>query len=142
MKGHKENERRHRKTGGVNEAEMDLKVKPSARVNAPKVDDAAEERACGGPVKGRHKRKSGGALHKANTGEGFGPQDEPTKRARGGGVKGKHVGDVEGEGAKHHAGRKPRARGGKAASDTHPFTSAAHGQQPKGRKLDMEMDGV
>ena len=35
---------------------------------------------------------------------------------------------------------KPRKAGGKVGSDSHPFTSAYHGEAPKGRKLDMEMD--
>lgn len=142
MKGH----RKHRNTGGVNEAEMDLRDKPEARTNAAHIDHEAEERKHGGHVK-RHKRKHGGMIHK----EGFGPESEPTsgraKRKRGGHVLHhhmghvKHVGDVHGEHAKHHAGRKPRKSGGRAYSDSNPFTSAAHGKAPKGRTLDMEMDG-
>ena len=53
----------------------------------------------------------------------------------------KRGGKVEGEHAHHHAGRKPRKSGGRAYSDSNPFTSAAHGKAPKGRTLDMEMDG-
>jgi hypothetical protein len=52
--------RKHRGTGGVNEAESDLKDKPEARTNAGKIDKEAEERKHGG----RAKRKHGGmAVH-------------------------------------------------------------------------------
>lgn len=99
--------RKHRNTGGLNEAEMDLKDKPTKRVNAPSIEDAAEERKCGG----RAKRKRGG-----------------------------HVVDMpKGEEARSHAGRKPRKSGG--SCDSSPFSSARKGETPKGRKLDMEMDG-
>ena len=55
MKGHKEN-RKHRETGGANEAEEDLKDKPEHRTDAKKIDEEAEERKAGG----RAKRKRGG----------------------------------------------------------------------------------
>jgi hypothetical protein len=55
------------------------------------------------------------------------------KRKRGGHVK------VEGEAAKMHAGRKPRASGG--ASNKTPFTSARKGTAPAGAKLQMESEG-
>lgn len=94
--------RKHRETGGANEAEEDLKDKPEARTNAKKVDEEAEERKAGG----RAKRKHGGKL----------------------------VGKVEGE--KHsHAGRKPRKSGGRAGSDSNPFTSARSGKDAPGRSL-------
>jgi hypothetical protein len=48
--------RKHRGTGGVNEAESDLKDKPEARTNAKNIDKEAEERKHGG----RAKRKHGG----------------------------------------------------------------------------------
>jgi hypothetical protein len=77
MKGHKSHHhgRKHRNTGGVNEAEMDLKTKPEARTNAKHIDAEAEERKHGGRAKkhagkvhgehakhhaGRKPRKSGG----------------------------------------------------------------------------------
>ncbi len=135
----KEHHRKHRETGGVNEAEMDLKTKPEPRTNAKEVDEEAEERKHGGHVK----RKSGGkALHGTQKGEGFGFQEEGTKKRRHGGMAkmGKSVGAVHGDGAKHHAGRKPRKAGGKVGSDSHPFTSAFHGTPPKGRKVDLGMD--
>jgi len=185
MKHHEHHGRHHRATGGVNEAEMDLRDAPEPRTNAKEIDKEAEERKHGGHVKHkRHARKTGGgvmhahghahhgihgkhhegfgaehhtttkrtarkrggkALHGSQEGEGFGPQDEGTKmrRRHGGHVKhhmAKHVGHVHGEHAKHHAGRKPRKSGGKVGSDSPPFTSAFHGEAPKGRKLDMEMD--
>ena len=75
MKGHKGSMRKTRNTGGVNEAEMDLKTKPESRTNAKKIDAEAEERKHGGRTKknvgmvhgdkagshaGRKPRKSGG----------------------------------------------------------------------------------
>lgn len=60
---------------------------------------------------------------------------EAEKRKRGG----KTVGHVHGLAAKHHAGRKARKSGG-ACDSGNPFSSARHGTQPKGRKLEMEME--
>lgn len=54
MKGH----RKHRETGGANEAEEDLKDKPEARTNAKKIDEEAEEMKKGG----RAKRARGGKM--------------------------------------------------------------------------------
>src|ERR1700749_2027753 len=50
--------RKHKATGGANEADEDLKDKPEARTNAKKIDDEAEERKSGG----RAKRKHGGKM--------------------------------------------------------------------------------
>jgi len=61
----------------------------------------------------------------------------PRQYKRGGKVVGKH----EGEHAKHHAGRKPRKSGGRASSDTSPFTSARHGEAAKGRHVEPETMG-
>jgi len=55
MKGHM---RKHRETGGANEAEEDLKDKPEARTNAKKIDDEAEEMKKGG----RAKKARGGKM--------------------------------------------------------------------------------
>ncbi len=118
--------RKHRATGGVNEAKEDLMDKPERRVNS-KINDEAEERKRGGKV-GKH--------------EGMGPEHEatcshggmPKRRKRGG----RMVGEVHGEMAKHHAGRKPRKSGGSA--DSMPFSSARKGEVPKGRSVDMEME--
>lgn len=67
--------RKSRATGGKAEFEEDLKSKPNRRDNAPKIENAAEERKRGGKVKkdcgdveggksmpnfGRKPRKSGG----------------------------------------------------------------------------------
>ena len=90
---------------GVKEYDQDFSSKPERRVNAPKIEGAAEERKRGGRTK-------------------------------------KHVGDVGGEAAKMRADRKPRKSGGRAYSDSNPFTSASKGTPPKGRKLSMEMDGT
>jgi hypothetical protein len=76
--------RKHRGTGGVNEAEEDVKTKPEARTNASKIDSEAEEMKKGGRAKkarggeakvhgekamhhaGRKPRKSGGRTSDAN----------------------------------------------------------------------------
>lgn len=149
MKGHKMHHagRKHRNTGGANEAEMDLRDNPEERNNAKEIFHDAEERKHGGHVK-RTKRKHGGHVMKH---EGMGPEHEATggraKRKRGGHVVHhhtghvKHVGSVHGEHGAHHAGRKPRKSGGRATSDNNPFTSAAKGTAAKGRKLELEMDG-
>lgn len=55
MKGHM---RKHRETGGANEAEDDVKDKPEARDNAKKIEGEAEEMKKGG----RAKRKHGGKM--------------------------------------------------------------------------------
>jgi hypothetical protein len=95
--------RKHRETGGANEAEEDLKDKPEARTDAKKIDSEAEEMKKGGRA----------------------------KKARGG----KMVGKVEGEKSPMHAGRKPRKSGGRAGSDSNPFTSARKGKDAPGRDL-------
>jgi len=91
MKGHKG--RHHKATGGVNEAEQDLKSKPEERNNAKKEFHEAEERKHGG----RAKRKHGGHV--------------------------KHEMKVEGHHGKHHAGRKPRKHGGKTSGNIFAFTA-------------------
>lgn len=53
MKGHM---RKHRETGGANEAEADEKDRPEPRTDAKKIDAEAEEMKKGG----RAKRKHGG----------------------------------------------------------------------------------
>ena len=107
------------------------------------------------PTHHRRKRRAGGGVDskpydaevkgkKKQDGEGFSHQNERTKRKHGGHAKhheAHHVGHVSGEHAKHHAGRKPRATGGQAAAERNPFSTASKGHAPKGRKLDMEMDG-
>lgn len=50
--------RKHRETGGANEAEEDVKDKPEARTDAKKIDAEAEEMKKGG----RAKRKQGGKM--------------------------------------------------------------------------------
>jgi len=95
--------RMKRATGGVNEAEEDVKDKPEPRTDAKKIDSEAEEMKKGG----RAKRAHGGKL----------------------------VGKVEGEKGAMHAGRKPRKSGGRAGSDSNPFTSARKGKDAPGRSL-------
>lgn len=100
-------ERKHRETGGVNEAEEDVKDRPEARTNAKKIDDEAEEKKRGG----RAKRKRGGRM----------PEHA------------KHV-EMHGEHEKARADRKPRKDGGRTGADAHPFSSARKGTTPPGRK--------
>ena len=74
--------RKHRNTGGVNEAAEDVRKNPERRNIAPKIFNEAEKRKHGGHVKHHHM----GTV--------------------------KHVGSIHGEHAKHHAGRKARKSGG------------------------------
>lgn len=148
MKGRKEHEghRKHRETGGVNEAEMDVKDHPEARTNAKKIDAEAEERKHGGKAEheGKHHGKEhhhpackchkcmGGRAERAHGGHVHHEKMEHMKHA-------KHVGPVHGEHMKHHAGHKPRKSGGRTGSDSNPFSSARHGHTPAGRKeMDLE----
>lgn len=137
MKGHKEHHHReHRSTGGVNEAEMDLREKPEARTNAKKIDDAAEERKRGGRTE--HK-KHGGEVHhhtcKCHKCEG----GKVMRKKRGGEVHHEEH-RVEGEHARRRADHKPRKSGGRANATENPFSSARHGTPAKGRNVEMEMD--
>lgn len=96
---------------GDDDAEKDLKSKPERRVNAPKIEGAAEEKEA--KKGGRIKRKHGGMM--------------------------KEVGRAEGGEAMHHAGRKRRASGG--GCEANPFTSALKGTNPSGRKTERETKG-
>ena len=108
--------RKHRETGGKNEAEEDLKTRPEPRTNAKEIDREAEDEG-EGEEKGELRR--GGRA----------------KRKRGGKTEHK----VEGEHASHHAGRKPRKSGGSV--EFNPFTAARHGTAAKGRKVQPQGDG-
>lgn len=97
----------------------------------------------------------GGRKHKATGGENTPEEDlkektpdrsapnniqkEADEMKKGGRAKRKHggkmVGKVEGEKPAMHAGRKPRKSGGRAGSDSNPFTSARKGQDAPGREL-------
>jgi hypothetical protein len=107
MKGRKKHKADGGPTGGADEAEEDIKTKNEARTNAKTIDSEAEEKKRGGRAK---KKRGGGA--------------------------GKTVGVVEGPEPPAHAGRKPRKGGGRATSgsESHPFTSANKGTDPKGHK--------
>ena len=122
MKGHKSHHhRKHHAAGGaehgVDEAAMDLRMKPEARTSAKKIDAEAEAKKRGG----RTARKHGGHVH-----------HEHGKHL----AHAKHVGHVHGEHHAAHAGRKPRKSGGRAGSDMSPFSSALKGTPAKGRKLE------
>lgn len=117
MKGHKaHHSRKHRSTGGVNEAEEDLKHNPEERNNAKNIFHEAEEKKHGGRAKRKH---SGNVSHHHH-----------------GMVK--HVGHVAGHASKHHAGRKARKSGGSCESN--PFSSARKGTAAKGRKEETEFE--
>lgn len=125
MKGRKEHEhgemeRKHRSTGGRDDAEADVADKPEARTNARNIDSEAEERKKGG----RAKRRRGGHVHHENM--------DHMKHA-------KHLGPVHGAASVKRSDRKPRASGGKTGSDSHPFSSARKGETPPSRKeMDLE----
>lgn len=55
--------RKHRGTGGVNEAEEDEKDKPEPRTNAKEIDKEAEEMKKGGRAKRAHGGKLVGKVH-------------------------------------------------------------------------------
>lgn len=61
--------------------------------------------------------------------------DEAEERKAGGRTK-KMVGDVKGAACKPNAGRKPRKNGGRAGSDSNPFSSARNGTNPVGHKAE------
>lgn len=145
MKGHKEDHHRaHKNTGGANEPEEDLKVKNQRYTYQSKVNDEAEERKRGGKVGMKHgdehhhhsckcHKCSGGRVERKAGGHVHHEKPEHLKHA-------KHVGHVEGAMAKHHAGRMPRKSGGRTGSDEHPYSSARKGENPPGRKTDMELE--
>lgn len=54
--------RKGRGTGGVNEAEEDVKDKPEPRTNAKNIDEEAEEMKKGGRAKRKHGGKSVGKV--------------------------------------------------------------------------------
>jgi hypothetical protein len=99
--------RKHKETGGANEAEEDLKDKPEARTDAKEIDHEAEEMKKGG----RAKRKRGGRSER------------------------KEGGKIEGEKGAMHAGRKPRKSGGRTGADADPWTTARKGKDAPGRSL-------
>jgi hypothetical protein len=103
--------RKHKNTGGVNEAEEDVKTKAENRSYTGDPKDPS-------PVKEAEELKKGGRAKRK-----FGGKSEMK---------------VEGGEAEKHAGRKPRASGGR--SDMNPFTSAHKGTNPKGRSEMMESE--
>jgi len=95
--------RKHKGTGGANEAEDDLKDTPAERTPTAKPEKEAEEKKRGGRA----------------------------KKARGGGTAQKE-GVISGPQPPAHAGRKPRKAGGRTGSESNPFTGANKGTPPKG----------
>ncbi len=125
--------RKHKETGGANEAEEDVKDAPEKRNNAKKEFGEAEEKKHGG----RAKKKRGGGLH--------GHHAKGGKMSDGSAMKvddvKREVGVIKGSEPPANAGKKARATGGRAAfasggsSDKSPFTSARGGKDAPGRKL-------
>lgn len=87
--------------------------KPQRYNNAPKIQDAAEEKKRGG----RAHRKHGGGVTHHESGKHMGHA--------------KHLGPVSGK-VKHHAGRSVRKSGGRAGSNFSPLSSAHGGSSPRG----------
>lgn len=110
MKGHA---RKHRETGGVNEAEEDLERKTPSRTNNKEIAEEAEEKS----EKGEEKFKRGGRTKK-------------------------NVGGIAGGASRPSAARRPRKSGGRAqaVAETNPFSTARHGKAPKGREVQLEME--
>jgi hypothetical protein len=130
--------RKHKETGGANEAEEDVKLKPANRsyTGTSESDSGkeAEEKKKGGRVK----KKRGGGLHehhaksKSSMSDGSSMKVEHAK---------KEVGVVSGPEPPAHAGKKARKAGGRAAfasggaSNEQPFSSARKGKDAPNRKL-------
>ena len=129
---------------GRDEAEMDLTDKMERRNRAPKIEGEADRKVDGSDELkrgGRAKRKHGGHVH----GKHVPLHMEHHKHELGHRHKRRHGGKteehkVEGEHHKMHAGRKPRASGGR--SDVSPFTSALHGTPAKGRPKEQKERGT
>ena len=112
MKGHKEHHHSHK----AHEHKEHRKHKATGGVNEAEEDEKEnpEEYNHSRVEKEAEERKAGGRA----------------KRKRGGNVK--HIGEAEGERAKHRADRKPRKTGGRAGgSNSNPFSSAEHGEPAK-----------
>ena len=91
--------------------------KPQRYNQAPKIQDAAEEKKRGG----RAKRKRGGGVTHHETGKPMGHA--------------KHIGPVQGSMSKN-AGRSVRASGGRTGSNFSPMSSAHAGSSPRGHKVE------
>ena len=149
---HKEHHRKHRATGGVNEAAEDMREKSeNYTAGAKRVEGEAKERKHGGGVGhgkkhgdehhhpsckchkchgGRAERKRGGGVHEGHKHHEAG---EHMKHA-------KHIGHVHGERNVAHLGRHARKSGGRTGSDSHPFSSARAGTNPPGHKTENVED--
>jgi hypothetical protein len=125
--------RKHRAEGGVNEPGEDLDTRPEMRVNAGKIDKEANEKKRGG----RAKRADGGLIHEV---KGASMKHKRTGRRRGGRMEEKKHLAVGGEAEKCRADRKPRKDGGRTGADSHPFSSARHGEDPPGHKTEHDAD--
>jgi hypothetical protein len=110
--------RKHRETGGRDDAETDIKVKPQNRSNTGEKEEGVVNEAEELKKGGRAKRKHGG-----RTKEGFGPEHEKTELKAGGKAPMKRM------------DRMPRKAGGRTGVEGQPFTDARKGEDAPGRKL-------
>lgn len=121
---------------GMREWEQDLHSKPEMRSHAPGIEHEAEAKKHGGRAKRKHgghvKHHAAGGMAKHHAAGGMAKHHEHGKHL----AHAKHVGPVTGHKAVHHAGRKPRARGG---ADMNPLSSAHAGTPPRGHK-DRDID--
>lgn len=134
---HEHHHRKARSTGGVLDAEEDVKTRPEARTNAKKIDEEAEERKRGGRAHGG--KRHGAELHHKSCGchKCMGGRAE---RKHGGRMEEKKHVEVHGEHGHHRADRKPRKSGGRTGADAMPFSSARHGSQPADHKTEVGVD--
>ena len=136
--------RKHRETGGVNEAREDEDTKPEARTDAKKIDAEAEEKKRGG----RAKRRRGGKTEVGHV-EGHAGMHHAGRKPRAHGGQTKEDREHEREGMEKREERKEerkeerrhRARGG-STSDANPFTSARKGTEAPGRKVRKGNEGI
>lgn len=142
MKGHMG--RKHRETGGANEAKEDEDTKPMKYTADSNVERESEERKRGG----RAKRRRGGKTEVGKV-EGHHAMRHAGRKPRASGGQTKEDREHESEGMKRHERReredreheregmehrKHRARGG-STSDANPFTSARKGTDPSDHKV-------
>lgn len=128
MKGH--TGRKHRETGGANEAEADEKDKPKHYTADSNVEEESEERKRGG----RAKRRRGGKTELGKVEGEKGPMHAGRKPRKAGGAAEEKHDRGEAEYDRARGGRAHRARGG-GTSDANPFTSARKGEDGPGRKV-------
>lgn len=129
--------RKHRETGGVNEAKEDEDTKPMRYTADSNVEKEGEERRRGGRAKRRH-----GGKTEVGKVEGHHGAHHAGRKPRKAGGETKHEREERREERHEHEEREHRATGGRTArarggstSDANPFTSARKGEDAPGRKV-------